>query len=165
MAWCRQATSHYLSQCWPRSMLQMASLGLNELNQIWIWCNFSFVEIHFKKLSAECWPLCFSHSVLRGSKRPKHIGYLLGGSGAMKPQLLVKYQLLHCHSNNPSCGMSAIGWVAMAVANQLAHSLHTFLFLSCQATCLSAGVVGKHGFPRTSQELVAMTICITTSWK
>ena len=21
MAWCRQATSHYLSQCWPRSML------------------------------------------------------------------------------------------------------------------------------------------------
>ena len=28
MAWCRQATSHYLSQCWTRSM---ASLGLNEL--------------------------------------------------------------------------------------------------------------------------------------
>ena len=22
MVWCRQATSHYLSQCWPRSMLQ-----------------------------------------------------------------------------------------------------------------------------------------------
>ena len=32
MAWCRQATSHCLSQCWPRSIcLQMASLGLNEL--------------------------------------------------------------------------------------------------------------------------------------
>ena len=31
MAWCRQATSHYLSQCWPRSMLSMVSLGLNEL--------------------------------------------------------------------------------------------------------------------------------------
>ena len=29
MAWCRQATSHYLSQCWPRSM----SLGHNELTQ------------------------------------------------------------------------------------------------------------------------------------
>ena len=27
MAWCRQATSHYLSQCWPSSL---ASLGLNE---------------------------------------------------------------------------------------------------------------------------------------
>ena len=36
MAWCRQATSHYLSQCWPRSMLQMASLGLNELTY-WGW--------------------------------------------------------------------------------------------------------------------------------
>ena len=30
MAWCRQAASHYLSQCWPRSM---APLGLNELNE------------------------------------------------------------------------------------------------------------------------------------
>ena len=28
MAWCRQATSHYLSQCWPRSLV---SLGHNEL--------------------------------------------------------------------------------------------------------------------------------------
>ena len=28
MAWCRQATSHYLSQCWPRSV---ASSGHNEL--------------------------------------------------------------------------------------------------------------------------------------
>ena len=28
MAWCRQATSHYLSQCWPRSM---SSYGHNEL--------------------------------------------------------------------------------------------------------------------------------------
>ena len=27
MAWCRQATSHYLSQCWPRSL----SLGHNEV--------------------------------------------------------------------------------------------------------------------------------------
>ena len=31
MAWCRQATSHYLSQCRLRSMSPNASLGLNEL--------------------------------------------------------------------------------------------------------------------------------------
>ena len=31
MAWCRQATSHYLSQCWPRSLSTYASLGHNEL--------------------------------------------------------------------------------------------------------------------------------------
>ena len=30
MAWCHQATSHYLNQCWPRSPLP--SLGNNELN-------------------------------------------------------------------------------------------------------------------------------------
>ena len=32
MAWCRQATSHYLSQCWPRPCRHMASLGHIELN-------------------------------------------------------------------------------------------------------------------------------------
>ena len=34
MAWCHQATSHYLHQCWPRfmsSIHHMALLGLNEL--------------------------------------------------------------------------------------------------------------------------------------
>ena len=33
MAWCHQATSHYLSQCWPRPMV---SLGHNELTH-WVW--------------------------------------------------------------------------------------------------------------------------------
>ena len=28
MAWCRQATSHYLSQCWPRSMSPNGITGL-----------------------------------------------------------------------------------------------------------------------------------------
>ena len=32
-AWCRQATSHYLNQCWTRSLCHMASLGRNELNK------------------------------------------------------------------------------------------------------------------------------------
>ena len=27
MAWCRQAPSHYLNQCWPRSLYHIASLG------------------------------------------------------------------------------------------------------------------------------------------
>ena len=26
MAWCRQATSHYLSQCWPRSLLPYGAI-------------------------------------------------------------------------------------------------------------------------------------------
>ena len=33
MAWCRQATSHYLSQCWPRSM---SSHGVNRPQ--WVEC-------------------------------------------------------------------------------------------------------------------------------
>ena len=44
MAWCRQATSHYQKQCWPRSpkpydiQSQMASLDPNELtNMLWAW--------------------------------------------------------------------------------------------------------------------------------
>ena len=32
MAWCRQAASHYQSQCWPSSMWPYTSLGHNELS-------------------------------------------------------------------------------------------------------------------------------------
>ena len=43
MAWCRQATNHYLSQCWPRSL---SSLGHNELTH-WslIWHLLNWVII------------------------------------------------------------------------------------------------------------------------
>ena len=34
MAWCRQATSHYLNPCWPRSIHHMVSSGHNELNWV-----------------------------------------------------------------------------------------------------------------------------------
>ena len=33
MAWCRQATSHYLNQCWPRSLLLYMSLCMDG----WFW--------------------------------------------------------------------------------------------------------------------------------
>ena len=33
MAWCREATTHYLSQCWHRSMSPYGALGITELNQ------------------------------------------------------------------------------------------------------------------------------------
>ena len=55
MAWCRKATSHYLSQCWPRSMSHMASLGHNELtvaathsNTVWSHYNsINFLQITY----------------------------------------------------------------------------------------------------------------------
>ena len=47
MAWCRQATSHYLSQCWPRSM---SPNGVTRLQ--WVKCNLQtdvmdWVHEHF----------------------------------------------------------------------------------------------------------------------
>ena len=45
MAWCRQATSHYLSQCWSRSL---SSLGHNELKPSvkWVPCLVGQVEVN-----------------------------------------------------------------------------------------------------------------------
>ena len=37
MAWCCQATSHYLSQCWPDLCRHMASLGPHELTIRRLW--------------------------------------------------------------------------------------------------------------------------------
>ena len=41
MAWCRQATSHYLSQCWPRSLSPYdvtRPQWVNSLRRWYIWC-------------------------------------------------------------------------------------------------------------------------------
>ena len=35
MAWCRQATSHYLSQCWPRSMSKYGVIHTHYWRAIW----------------------------------------------------------------------------------------------------------------------------------
>ena len=40
MAWCRQATRHYLRQCYPDLCRQMVLLGLNELIRQYIICQF-----------------------------------------------------------------------------------------------------------------------------
>ena len=37
MAWCHQAPSHYLNQCWPISMTLRSVFGLNELKIGWKW--------------------------------------------------------------------------------------------------------------------------------
>ena len=47
MAWCRQATSHYLSQCWPRSHHHMASLGHNELSAALLPGNIKNIFVFF----------------------------------------------------------------------------------------------------------------------
>ena len=38
MAWCSQATNHYLNQCWPRSLLPYGVIGLQSVNK-----DFSFM--------------------------------------------------------------------------------------------------------------------------
>ena len=35
MAWCHQATSHYLSQCWPRSVLPYGVIRPQWVNSLW----------------------------------------------------------------------------------------------------------------------------------
>ena len=59
MAWCRQATSHYLSQCWPRSLSNMTSLGHNELTH---WGLVMHVYICIMELYHQlgCWSITYS---------------------------------------------------------------------------------------------------------
>ena len=70
MAWCRQATSHYLSQCWPRSMspngitrLQWVKYDLPDWSTIVFqkWyrisqCNLPFLGPHFTKVISQRFP-------------------------------------------------------------------------------------------------------------
>ena len=58
MAWCHQATSHYLSQCWPRSMSQYGITGL-----LWVKCML-FYEIHFISIRCKMFGRSFLNNVV-----------------------------------------------------------------------------------------------------
>ena len=45
MAWCHQATSHYLSQCWPRSMSPNGITRPHWVNIITFWCCMKILPI------------------------------------------------------------------------------------------------------------------------
>ena len=76
MAWCRQATSHYLSQCWPSSMSPHGVTRPQWVDVIWIHRNksewylnqntaFSVKKTHLKILSAKWQPFWVNLNVLR----------------------------------------------------------------------------------------------------
>ena len=48
MAWCRQATSHYLSQCWTSSMLPNGVTRPHELMLIWV-LSVRYAQWNFEK--------------------------------------------------------------------------------------------------------------------
>ena len=63
LAWCHQATSHYLNQCWPRFQCHLASLGPNELIPAWInnyiyykmWDEIIYPFPNFNSWTVEVW--------------------------------------------------------------------------------------------------------------
>ena len=64
MAWCRQATSHYLSQCWPRSLLPYGVLRLLWVNSsppsgayMHQWIGWALVQIMACRLFSAIKPL------------------------------------------------------------------------------------------------------------
>ena len=59
MAWCRQATSHYLSQCWPRSMSPNGVTRpqwVNSSHTYLYWCLRNFFCNCDKSLALLYWP-------------------------------------------------------------------------------------------------------------
>ena len=64
MAWCRQATSHYLSQCWPRSM---SPNGV--IRPQWVKGN-KFKNMDFCHYLSQCWPRLMSPN---GVTRPQWV--------------------------------------------------------------------------------------------
>ena len=56
MAWCRQATSHYLSQCWPESL---STYGVTRPQ--WVKCELDLEHI---EISTKWLPFCREHFLM-----------------------------------------------------------------------------------------------------
>ena len=68
MAWCRQATSHYLSQCWPRSL---SPYGVTRPQWVKMQKNLRMVKIYCGKWKGSHWLLCSHWVHLRMSSQPQ----------------------------------------------------------------------------------------------
>ena len=56
MAWCRQATSHYLSLCWPRSMSPYGVIRPQWVNGVmWLYNSFALCNICTKDIDWFCY--------------------------------------------------------------------------------------------------------------
>ena len=64
MAWCRQATSHYLSQCWPRSMLPN---GVSRPQ--WVNKNVDIVNMNKEKMTPKMGLNLINLCILRNNRR------------------------------------------------------------------------------------------------
>ena len=58
MAWCRQAPSHYLNQCWPSSLTPYASLGHNEL-RVWMAVVLQLILLNSEQPENNCLVICY----------------------------------------------------------------------------------------------------------
>ena len=85
MAWCQTAPSHYLSQCWPRSRHQMASLGHNELMKMVdeFWWHVTIYIDNTLHSHHSCWcPGSWYHLMLigwhqePGHQQPKYLPFI-----------------------------------------------------------------------------------------
>ena len=82
MAWCHQAISHYLNQCWPMVSLGHSKLMINRTFYIWLISNWCLSEGHcyltcclfckyLKILSAKHLPFCSVFNALTHWGRDK----------------------------------------------------------------------------------------------
>ena len=89
MAWCRQATSHYLSQCWPRSMSPNGVTRAQWVNEPIVW--------HLMNISFHCTFHCLFKTLSRlAIKKPSKLcitGLCWESSGNWLIQAMV--DLLH----------------------------------------------------------------------
>ena len=73
MAWCHQAPSHDLSQCWPRYMSPYSSLGHNELRFYqkvvftWVVLHFFILTLIHTNIFALWYPYLFIIQLLHGN--------------------------------------------------------------------------------------------------
>ena len=63
MAWCRQAASHYLSQCWPRSMSPNGVTGPQCVNS-WTLIHSPGTEWKHENLQTEFWNVFLKMKIL-----------------------------------------------------------------------------------------------------
>ena len=133
MAWCRQATSHYLSQCWPRSLSPYDVIRPQWVNSLVPGiCVCYFIWVIFKHYLSDWYHEHFQWNCPQANATITHWWYVNIGSGnglvlpGNKPLPEVLNQVLYGITRAQWMKFSAVTFISHYKPNQLIHKTAWF---------------------------------------
>ena len=108
MAWCHQATSHYLSQCWPRSMSPYGIARPQWVNQNIRMISYLFSVWQYFQISSHVPSHATRQSCSLKKSPPEQLWHIMMGVVAIHDSIYYSYEPVYIYDIMGSVGLTVV---------------------------------------------------------